>query len=64
MLITDQVATAPCTDRIQEWFRTFKEKYRRKNSAHTYSQGGYKTAWTISLFEQLRKRLTSIRRSA
>jgi len=26
MLITDQVATAPCTDRVQEWFRTFKAK--------------------------------------
>ena len=26
MLITDQVATAPCTDRVQEWFRTFEAK--------------------------------------
>ena len=25
-LITDQVATAPCTDRVQEWFRTFEAK--------------------------------------
>jgi len=25
MLITDQVATAPCTDRVQEWFRTFRK---------------------------------------
>ena len=26
MLITDQVATAPCTDPIQEWFWTFGQK--------------------------------------
>jgi len=26
MLITDQVATAPCTDPIQERFRTFEGK--------------------------------------
>ena len=26
MLITDQVATAPCTDPIQERFRTFEAK--------------------------------------
>jgi len=26
MLITDQVATAPCTDLVQEWFRTFEAK--------------------------------------
>jgi hypothetical protein len=25
-LITDQVATAPCTDCVQEWFRTFEAK--------------------------------------
>ena len=29
MLITDQVATAPCTDRVQEWFRTFEAKLFR-----------------------------------
>ena len=29
MLITDQVATAPCTDRVQEWLRTFEAKLRR-----------------------------------
>ena len=23
-LITDQAATAPCTDRVQEWFRTLE----------------------------------------
>ena len=26
MLITDQVATAPCTDRVQESFPTFEAK--------------------------------------
>jgi hypothetical protein len=26
MLITDQLATAPCTDRVQEWFRSFEAK--------------------------------------
>jgi hypothetical protein len=26
MLVTDQVATASCTDRVQEWFRTFEAK--------------------------------------
>jgi len=26
MLSADQVATAPCTDRVQEWFRTFEAK--------------------------------------
>ena len=26
MLITDQVATAPCTDRIQEWFPIVEAK--------------------------------------
>ena len=26
MLITDQVATAPCTDPVQERFRTFEAK--------------------------------------
>jgi len=29
MLITDQVATAPCTDRVQEWFRTFEASLTR-----------------------------------
>jgi len=29
MLITDQVATAPCTDPIQEWFRTFEARFSR-----------------------------------
>ena len=26
MLIADQVATAPCTDPVQEWFPTFEAK--------------------------------------
>jgi len=26
MLITDQVATAPCTDCVQAWIRTFEAK--------------------------------------
>jgi len=29
MLITDQVATAPCTDPIQERFRTLEAKLKR-----------------------------------
>ena len=28
MLITDQVATAPCTDRVQESFPTFEAEQR------------------------------------
>src|ERR1051326_8782637 len=28
-LITDQVATAPCTDCVQEWFRTFEAKLHK-----------------------------------
>jgi len=32
MLITDQVATAPCTDRVQERFRTFKAEPESSHS--------------------------------
>ena len=35
MLITDQVATVPCTDRVQEWFRSFEAKLRRSGQAYS-----------------------------
>jgi len=36
MLITDQVATAPCTDRVQEWFRTFEASMKRPSMSRTF----------------------------
>jgi len=36
MLITDQVATAPCTDPVQEWCRTVEAKATRQINRRAY----------------------------
>ena len=38
MLITDQVAIAPCTDPIQEWFSTFEAKLEKRHGRIERSQ--------------------------
>ena len=47
MLITDQVATAPCTDPVQEWFRTFEAKLASTSTRlvvkHHYTFQGHQT---------------------